>query len=317
MFFKQAEIGKNDWWLYLLGFIIVFLGYTIGQIPLMVVLMSAIKADENLDMTSLMEFQNNPDFSIFGIGSNYGFFLLLMMFVAATIALWLVVRYMHSKPWKSIVTTRSSLDWGRVFFGFGLWFGMTLLLEAVSYFINPEAYEYTFNAAKFLPLLALAIFLLPIQTSFEEFLFRGYLLQGIGLLSSHKWIPWVVTSVLFGLIHSMNPEVKEFGFGTMQVYYISAGLLLGLLTVMDDGMELALGVHAATNLYGALVVGYNGAAIQTETILRTSDINPTLMTGVFFMSAILFCVICSKKYNWPSFNKLFDKIILKDQETYA
>jgi membrane protease YdiL (CAAX protease family) len=206
---------------------------------------------------------------------------------------------------------------GRVFFGFFLWFGMTILLEAFNYFTNPEVYEYTFNAAKFLPLLVIALLLLPIQTSFEEFLFRGYLMQGIGLASSHKWIPLVITSIMFGLIHSMNPEVQEFGFGTMQVYYISAGLLLGILTVMDDGMELSLGVHAATNIYGALMVGYQGAAIQTETIFRTSDMNPGLMTVVFLVAAIAFIFICAKKYNWPSFTKLMDQIILKEKEDYV
>ena len=314
MFFSKAVIGRNDWWLYLLGFVAVFLGYTVGQIPFMMVLMSAVNNNDDLDMSDLMAFQNNPDFAPFGISPNYGFFLLLLMFVAAAITMYLVVRYLHNKPFKSILTARSSLDWKRVFFGFGLWFGMTLLIEAVNYSYNAEAYEYTFNAAQFLPLLALALFLLPIQTSFEEFLFRGYLMQGIGLYSSHKWIPLVVTSIMFGLIHGMNPEVQEFGFGTMQVYYISAGLLLGLITVMDEGMELALGVHAATNMYGALMVGYNGAAIQTETVFRTSDLNPQLMTAIFFVSAIFFCLICAKKYNWKSFTKVLDPINLNKEE---
>jgi hypothetical protein len=35
----------------------------------------------------------------------------------------------------------------------------------------------------------------------------------------------------------------------MFVYYIGTGLFLGI-TLMDEGMELALGFHAANNLVG-------------------------------------------------------------------
>jgi hypothetical protein len=35
----------------------------------------------------------------------------------------------------------------------------------------------------------------------------------------------------------------------MFVYYIGTGLFLGILTLMDEGMELALGFHA-NNLVG-------------------------------------------------------------------
>lgn len=317
MFFQIANATKNEWWMYFLGFIAVFFGYFLGQIPLMVVLMMAVNRDPNLDMTDVMDLQSEMNFEKFGISSNVGFLLLLLMFVFAMIALYIVIKFIHKADFKSLITPYNSVDWGKVLFGFGLWFGMTLILEGVSYGINPEAYEFTLNMSSFVPLLLIAILILPIQTSLEELLFRGYLMQGIGLVASHKWIPLIITSLGFGLIHMANPEVLEFGAWTMLLYYVSAGLLLGIITVMDDSLELALGVHAATNIYGAIMVGYNGSAIQTDTILKTNDINPNLMTGVFLLSAVVFYIICSRKYNWKRITKIFEPINNKPTQDYA
>ena len=85
---------------------------------------------------------------------------------------------------------------------------------------------------------------------------RGYLMQGIGLMSGKRWVPLVTTSMIFGLLHFFNPEVEKLGYGIM-VYYIGTGFFLGILTLMDEGLELAIGFHAANNLFTALLVKPN------------------------------------------------------------
>ena len=44
----------------------------------------------------------------------------------------------------------------------------------------------------------------------------------------------------------MNPEVEKLGY-LILVYYIGSGLFLGIITLMDEGIELALGFHFANN----------------------------------------------------------------------
>ena len=58
----------------------------------------------------------------------------------------------------------------------------------------------------FLILSLIVIFLIPIQTSWEEYVFRGYLMQGIGGIIKNKWIPLLTTSLLFGFLHYWNPR---------------------------------------------------------------------------------------------------------------
>jgi membrane protease YdiL (CAAX protease family) len=66
-------------------------------------------------------------------------------------------------------------------------------------------------------------------------------------------------------MHIFNPEVSKIGY-IILVYYIGTGLLLGIVTLMDEGMELALGFHAANNLVGALLISSDWSAFQTNSI---------------------------------------------------
>lgn len=308
-YFENAFKGMNHWWRYIIVIIVTFFGYSIGQIPLMLSLWRSVNEEgSELGMADIDNFQSNPDFSVFGINSNMGFILLLVMFVGAITAFYFIFKPMHGREFRSLVTSGSRINWNKIFFAFFIWLGLSLIVESVSYFMDPESYSFHFQFKTFIPLVIICILILPIQTSMEELLFRGYLMQGIAVGTKSRLIPLIATSVLFGFIHSMNPEIREFGFATMQVYYISAGLLLGILTIMDDGLELALGVHAATNFVGAVFVGYEGAAIQTDSLFKANEINPVFMTAGFILVSLIFVFMMKYKYNWGSFKRIFEPV---------
>ncbi len=391
MFFQQAFKGSNDWWRYIVVSILVFIGYQIGTIPLMLALWRAVDIDPNLDKADIQSFAGNPDFANFGINTNLGLTLMLLLFVAALVVFYFVFKPFHSREFRTIYTTSSRLNWSKIFFAFFAWLSFSLAVEGISYAMNPGDYTWNFQFNTFIPLVALCIFILPLQTSFEELFFRGYLMQGIGtahinkviavvlsaslsllirsflqpmsysslsgfidqygaeniedlsgLLSNfiallifmglttiitkalasknlekhknYKIVPLIITSILFGLIHSSNPEIEKFGFGMMQIYYITAGLLLGIMTIMDDGLELALGTHAATNFTGAVFVGYEGAAINTDSLFISNALDAQLMTAAFVVIAVLFLFVLKLKYNWGSFSKIFDRIEKPDND---
>jgi hypothetical protein len=154
--------------------------------------------------------------------------------------------------------------------------------------------------------------MIPIQTSCEEYVFRGYLMQGFGNLARNKWFPLVMTSSIFGLMHIANPEVTKMGYIVL-VYYIGTGFFLGILTLMDEGMELSLGFHAANNLIGALLVTADWSVFQTHSILKDIS-DPSAGFDVILPVLILYPIllfIFAKKYNWINWKeKLTGKIYL-------
>ncbi|MBA2744660.1 MAG: CPBP family intramembrane metalloprotease, partial [Flavisolibacter sp.] len=223
---------------------------------------------------------------------------------AAMAAIYMVVRFFHKQSFRSVTTARTKVDWNRIFFSFCIWAVISIAATMVSYFLMPEDFVWNFKPVPFIILALIAIPLIPVQTSTEEYIFRGYLMQGFANLAHNRWFPLLMTSVIFGLMHIVNPEVEKLGYIIM-VYYIGTGLFLGIITLMDDGMELALGFHAANNLIGALLVTTDWTAFQTNSILK--DISePTagydILLPIFIIYPILLFIF-SKKYRWSNWKK--------------
>ncbi|MFT5166878.1 MAG: membrane protease YdiL (CAAX protease family) [Saprospiraceae bacterium] len=311
MFFQKAYGGINDWWRWVLTTVLTLIGYAIGQIPLTVAIFYYAYKNDLLSTLSPEELEAllaSLDFGALGMDLNLALFLALLMFIGMAAALIFFLKVLHQRYWKTLITPFENINWNKIFFSFFLWLAFTVVLEGVSYYMDPEVYTLTFDLKNFLLLFVIIIVLMPIQTSTEELFFRGYLMQGFGLLTRNKLGAILITSLLFSLMHMMNPEVEEFGVGIMFTYYASVGFFLGLITVMDGSLELALGVHAATNMFSALFVSYEGGALKTYAIFNTEVVNVGLMLPIFFVVAAIYFIICWKKYKWEGWRRLLEPI---------
>ncbi|MGJ8592330.1 MAG: CPBP family intramembrane glutamic endopeptidase [Aquaticitalea sp.] len=313
MFIAQAFKVKNDFWRYLVGSLILFLAASIGQIPLIGVVFYKAMQD-GMNLTAIDE---QTMYTI--LESNLFLFLMLISFVAGMIGLYFVVKYLHNQTWVSVTTARKKIDWKRIWFAFFFWGILSSGLVILDYYMSPEDYVLNFQWERFAILAVIAICLIPIQTSLEEYIFRGYLMQGFGMLAKNKWFPLLMTSVIFGGLHLFNPEVKMLGYSIM-VYYIGTGLFLGIMTLMDEGMELALGFHAANNLFTALLVTADWTAFQTHSILK--DVSEPeigfidLVVPVFIMFPIILFIF-SKVYKWTDWkDKLIGEVVEPPLDDY-
>jgi hypothetical protein len=217
---------------------------------------------------------------------------------------------LHKQPFVALTTSRKKTDWGRVFFGFALIAITTIVVTSLDFYNNPENYVLQFDLVPFIILAVIAVIMIPLQTSFEEYLFRGYLMQGIGVLTKNRWLPLIVTSVIFGALHMANPEVDKLG-NIIMIYYIGTGFFLGIMTLMDEGMELALGFHAGNNLIAALLVTADWTVFKTNSVLK--DISePSAGFDVIAPVLILypiFLLIMAWRYKWTDWSgKLFGKV---------
>lgn len=314
MYLSQGLKGKNDLWRYLLGIFIVFMGYFVGQLPMYGVLFSRFSSNTDLGTDELNNFEQNLNFELLGIDKNVGLIILILMFVFAVIALYFVVTKLHNKKFMDLITPNRKINYNKIAFGFILWLILSLAMEGINYLMEPENYTFRWSGSSFIVLLLISITLLPIQTSFEELFFRGYIMQGLAFFTRNKWIAVLGASIFFGLVHGTNPEIEQYGFWTMQLYYIIAGLFLALITVLDDGLELALGVHAATNIAGATLFTYKGSVLQTDSLFITEEIKPWLMTLSFVVGSIIFIYICTKKYNWSNINSVMQSPIIAQDD---
>jgi len=308
MYIEQAYKGLSEGWRYVLGIVVVFFGWQmLGGIPLLVALF--LKSDS-------LAVLGSGDLGLMSkvLGSNLFLFYMLLTFAIGLLFLFIYVKFIHKQSIRALTTSRKKTDWSRILFAFGLWAFVTVLFIFLEMYLSPEDYKYNFNLEPFLILAVVAIIMIPIQTSMEEYFMRGYMMQGLGVASKNRWFPLVFTSVLFGLLHIFNPEVQKMGYGIL-VFYIGTGFFLGIITLMDEGLELALGFHAANNLTAALLVTADWTAFQTHSVYRDVS-DPVLGWDVLIPVFVVFPVllfIFSQVYGWKDWQeKLTGKVMSED-----
>lgn len=308
---ERALDGQNEFWKYLVNFVASFFGGSmIGSIPLIALI--AIKTVESKGAIAPNP-TNAMDFSAYGISSNIGLMLLLLPFALGLLMAILLMRPLHKRTFAEVANGTKSIRWKRVFTGFAIWLAIMAIYLIVDHAIDPANYVLQFNIASFLPLLLISVLLIPLQTTFEELIFRGYFGQAIGAWTKSRWLVIIIPAILFGLMHISNPEVKEYGFLVAMPQYVMFGLVFGLITVLDDGIEVSMGLHAANNIFASLMITNKASALQTEAVFNQQTVNPNKETLALLAMSIVFVVILKYIYKWD-FKVLNKKVEVETSE---
>ncbi|MES2800573.1 MAG: type II CAAX endopeptidase family protein [Bacteroidota bacterium] len=290
--FHLSGPNKAPWFTHVFAVVLTILAYILGQIPLLVVI---VVKDVAIDDTSAISTA-----MIEQIGSNLFLALMLIPFVFALVTLLICYKFLFKSEVISALTTRPKLDWKRFFLSFSLWTFLLFGMLVITFFKDGNL-VWQFNSSTFLPLLLISLLLIPLQTTAEEVFFRGYLLQVAGFNLKKGIVAVLFTGVLFGVLHGSNPEVQALGKIAL-LYYISTGIFLGLLAVLDDGLELGMGYHAANNIFASVIVTSEWQVFQTDALVMNKN---AAVFGwenyitLFFLQPLLL-LLFSKVYRWKS-----------------
>jgi len=315
MYFLENVLGKdNSIWKYVVTFIVAFLAANfIGGIPLLIVIfMQFFKGGGEISTEAI----RSLDASAMGISENLMLFLMLIPFIVGLFTVILLVKHLHQRSFSETINGTSKIRWNRIFWGFGVWLILMFIYLAAQYFIEPENFTVQFDVKTFLPLIFIALIFIPLQTTFEELLFRGYLAQGIGAWTKSRWLVVFIPAILFGLMHSANPEVETYGFFATMPQYIVFGLIFGLASVLDDGIELAIGMHAANNIFACLFVTFDASALKTPAIFHQQTLNIPMETIGLLLIGLLALFFFAQKYKW-NFAIMNKKLTLPKQDTVS
>ena len=174
--------------------------------------------------------------------------------------------------------------------GFGLLIGAGLYTACELVLMALGIYRITgFNPLSFLlPAIAMAIS----SSVFEELLFRGVLFRSVEAWFG-SWAALVVSSLVFGLTHLINPQ------GTIEgalFIAVEAGILLAAAFILTRRLWLSIGFHMAWNytqsaIFSGIVSGNDAA----PGLIRSTVKGPDLLTGGSFgvESSILALVLCT------------------------
>jgi membrane protease YdiL (CAAX protease family) len=303
---ESSFSGKNNFWRYLIMILAVFAASnTIGSIPLFVSLGMRSVADPTV-VTRLAEDPSN--LTVLGISSNTGLLMMLFPFIIGLIVFIVLVKPLNDRSLKRIINGTESFRWNRFFISALVW----TMISAIYLFINIKADPSNFSlnniSLTLIPLILISVLLIPLQAALEEILFRGYLMQGFTVIFRNRFLPLIVTSVMFGLIHGLNPEVKAFGLWTMLPQYFIFGLIFGIMTILDDGIEAAIGAHAANNAFICIMITNGSSALQTQAVFAQHNFYPWLDFSTMLIMGVLIILIMKIIFKWHNFSEIFGQV---------
>lgn len=278
---------------------------TIGAIPLL--LGMVLRSATNPEVFSQLAVNPN-NYSVLGFDPNTLLVMMLFPFIAGLLAFIILIKPLNNRTLKLTINGGKKIRWNRFFVSALIW----LILSAIYLFmymkIDPSNFTLNNKTTTLITLSVISLLFIPFQAAFEEVIFRGYLMQGFSTILRNRWFPLLMTSILFGLMHALNPEVKEFGFMTMMPQYILFGLIFGVITILDDGIEAAMGAHAVNNVFICIMVTNESSALQTPALFRQINVFPwTEFTGLL-ISGIVFVLVLKILFGWNDFSVLFKKI---------
>lgn len=279
-----ARLGKIGWLRHILAIgLILFLWQVIGALP-SVILIFLVSTDGNPKTTVSATGQ----FS--GVEPVVSLAIILSASVLFLIGIYLAIRFIHLRPFRTLITPERRISWGRIFQGFIVWVMLLGVMSLVEVFLYPGRYIWTLNFRQFLPFSILALLLIPIQASAEELFFRGYLLQSIGLRLRNIWTLSALSGLVFMLPHLLNPEAR-INFVLMGFYYFFIGAVMAFVTLRDGRLELAIGLHIANNLFSALVANYSVTVLPTPSMFTVKELDATYSVIAATVGLVLFMLI--------------------------
>jgi membrane protease YdiL (CAAX protease family) len=227
-----AARGRNAWWRYLIASVLALvLAIVIGVI---IVLPLTLLRLTPPDLSQQISEPTRPTPFFVSIGVSFG--LVLLGFVLA-------VRWVQGKRFVDIVG-----DWRWRLFGFGavLWLALQMAAGLLDVVLAPGGIQFTASRAT-LTLALAAIPALAVQTFTEEFVFRGYITQGLLLGLRRPWLAALVSGAIFAAAHFANG-------GPQALNALMFGVATAYIAIRTGGIAFSLGMHLANNLMAAVIV---------------------------------------------------------------
>lgn len=283
-YLELARQGRTGWQRFVLAIaLILFLWQILGALPSVFLLIWILgDGDPQTGISPAGQFE--------GVDPILSFVVPMLASVLFLIGILLAIRLIHQRPFRTLITPARAIDWGRFFQGFAVWFVLSGLMSLAEALLYPGRYSLTLDLHRYIPFAFLAFLLIPIQTSAEELFFRGYILQGVGLRLRNIWILSTISGFLFMVPHFLNPEARV-NYALMGFYYFFIGAVMAYVTLRDRRLELALGLHAANNLFSALFANYTVTVLPTPSLFTVNTLDAVYSVSAAVIGLIVFVLI--------------------------
>lgn len=214
------------------------------------------------------------------------------LFGLLVVGLALAVRICHHKRAGDLI---GEWSWRAVANGFAIWFLVLTLATLADFALSPKGFSYTASSAT-LSFAGVALAGLAVQTFAEEYVFRGYVTQGLLLLTKRPLLTSLLSGVLFGSMHIPN------GWPQAAAAAIS-GVVLAWLAIRTSSIAFTWGLHFANNSFAGIAVVSAGDVFKGAPGLFTQD-TPHLQWWDMALGSLAYVALALILTRWPGLTGL-------------
>lgn len=232
VYLDYARRGLNAWWRYLLTLVLALVIWLVLDVAVFLVLSFCHLAPPGL--AADLATPTHP--VVFFIGTGVLFALLVAALVVA-------MRLVQHKRFVDVI---GQWRWERFAAGAGIWAVCLIASTLVDVVARPSGFRWSATGETGTVAVAVA-FGLGAQTFAEEFIFRGYLTQGLLLATRRPWAASILSGLLFGALHIPNglPQCLN---------AIVFGMIAAWIAIRTGGIAFTYGLHLINNLFLAVIV---------------------------------------------------------------
>ncbi len=206
---------------------------------------------------------------------------LILSFVLVYAILWAWLKFFEKRPfWTLGYEAKNALmQYGRGFLAGALMFGGAVAILAVTGGVVFEQGDPTQQGAAALGGVIIVLLGWIVQGGAEEVLIRGWALPVIG--ARYKpWIGLLVSSLIFALLHGLNPGLSSIALINLALF----GLFAGLYAMREGSMWGISALHSVWNWVQGNFFGFevSGTNAGGGTLLNLKETGADWLTGGAF-----------------------------------
>ena len=231
-YLDYARRGLNAWWRYLLTIVVAVAIWIALDVAIVVGLMVSrlMPANVAAELTK-------PSHPVLFFGGNG------LAFATVIAAFVIAMRLIQRKRFGDVIGV---WRWSRFGAGLGIWTACLAATTLADILLRPGGFRWSAGVGT-AALAVAALVGLGVQTFAEEFVFRGYLTQGLLLATKRPLVASGLSGLLFGALHIPNGIPQALNAAVF-------GLVAALIAIRTGAIAFTWGLHLINNLFGAVIV---------------------------------------------------------------
>jgi uncharacterized protein len=247
-----------------------FISTNILSIIAMIILIVIMVLTKRVETNNLQSYIKG----LTNINTGFGMFLNFLQCLCMILSVWLFWKLFDRKPISEIGLINikkgyKDLFTGLVFGAISMIVVFVLLLSSGNISLQRPLSSPNFNISL---LSGLLLFILVGIN--EEMFARGYCMTVLKQ-TGNKWVVIIVSSIIFSLMHSLNPSMSAISYLNLFLF----ALLAAYMFLKSNSLWLSIGYHIMWNYFEGNIFGFQVSGLSTESLFKLNAPVNNIITG--------------------------------------